>query len=75
MATISKLQVGQVLYSVESQKMGNTTMRRKAVFDVRVVEIAADKKSIRAAWNGNPPRIYSEKEVSKLRVSKPDTES
>ena len=52
--------------------MGNTTMRRKAVFDVRVVEIAPDKRSIRASWNGNPPRIYRENEVGKLRVSKPE---
>ena len=72
MATISKLNVGQILYSVESQRMGNTTMRRKAVFDVRVVEIAPDKRSIRASWNGNPPRIYRENEVGKLRVSKPE---
>jgi hypothetical protein len=54
--------------------MGSTTMRRKVVFDVRVIEIADDKRSIRASWNGNPPRIYREKDVGKLRVSKPKSE-
>ncbi len=72
MATIEKLKVGQTLYELRRQKMGNTNVSRKACFDVYVREIAEDKRSVMASWNGNPPRRYNAREVAKLRVKKPE---
>jgi hypothetical protein len=71
MATISKLQPGQVLYQIQRQKCGNTMVSRGCLYEVRVVSIADDGKSIMASWNGNPPRRFSEKHVANLRVKKP----
>jgi hypothetical protein len=44
---------------------------RGCLYEVRVVSIAEDGKSIMASWNGNPPRRFSEKHVANLRVKKP----
>jgi len=72
MATISKLVVGQTLYSVESTRMGNTTMSRKALYHVVVKEIDPAGNWILASWNGNPPRKFYEASVRKLKVKKPE---
>lgn len=71
MATISKLQPGQVLYQIQRQKCGNTMVSRGCLYEVRVVSIAEDGKSIMASWNGNPPRRFYQKQVASLRVKKP----
>jgi hypothetical protein len=72
MATIAKLQPGQVLFDLQRQTMGNTTIRRTACYSVRVVEIAPDHSFILASWNNNPPRKYREREVKRLRIKKPE---
>jgi hypothetical protein len=72
MATISKLQPGQVLYELRRQKMGNTTVSRTACFTVRVVEVAPDHSFIMASWNNNSPRKYREGDVKRLKVKKPE---
>jgi hypothetical protein len=69
MATLSRLTVGQVLYSVERVKMGNTSMRRGALYRVRITEICED--SVMASWNGNPPRRYGLRAIKKWRVNEP----
>ena len=71
MASISKLTVGQTLYSLSRQKMGNTTVSRTACHTVVVKSIAPDLSSIEASWNGNRPRLYSLREIAKLKVKKP----
>lgn len=72
MAKIEKLTVGQTLYELRRQKMGNTTVSRTACYEVKVREIAEDKRSIMASWNGNPPRRYNVRDVAKLKVKKPE---
>jgi hypothetical protein len=72
MATISKLVPGQVVYSIERQKMGNTTMSRNALYPVRIIEIDPEGKFVVASWNGNPARTYRQRQVTKWRVSKPE---
>ena len=71
MATISKLTVGQTLYSVQRQRCGNTTVTRGALLKVKVLEIAPDNQSIMASCHGNPPCRYRERDVAKLRVNRP----
>jgi hypothetical protein len=69
MAKIEKLVPGQVLWSVEGSRMGNTMLRTKGLYPVRVVEVDLEKRRVLASWNHNSPRwMYN---VSKLRAKKP----
>jgi hypothetical protein len=72
MASINNLKVGQILWQIKRVKCGNTTMTTNCLYTVKVVEIAEDKQSIMASWNGNPPRKYHLKDVKKLKVNKPE---
>lgn len=69
MATLSRLKVDQVVYSVERVKMGNTTMSRGALYRVRITEIGEDW--VMASKNGNPPRKYGLRAIKKWRVNEP----
>jgi hypothetical protein len=69
MATLSKLKAGQIVYSVERQQMGNTSARRNALYEVRIVEIRDGY--VIASWNGNPPRSFNAKSIAKWKVKKP----
>ena len=69
MAKIEKLTPDQVLWSVESGRMGNTIMTTKRLYAVHVVEVDLEKRRVLASWNHNPPRwMYN---VSRLRTKKP----
>lgn len=71
MATKTKLTVGQRLYSLSRQKMGNTSQRRTVCHDVLITEIPEGERFVIASWNGNPPRRYYEKDITKLRIKDP----
>ena len=72
MVAIAALKPGDVVYAVSSQKMGNTTMRRKVAHGVRIIEVHPDH--VIGSWNGNPPRRFPEFSVRQWRRSKPNTE-
>ena len=71
MASIKKLFPGQVLWSIERRKMGNTTLISESLYEVVVESISEDGKSIMARWNGNPSRRWNERSVRKLKTIKP----
>lgn len=71
MASFDRIKVGDVLYDVHREKMGNTNMTRLGCWEVRVVEIDTEKRQALCSWNHNPPRWYTERGLSKLRRSKP----
>lgn len=71
MAAISRIKVGQTLYTVTRQKIGNTTMSRDAVHSVYVTEVDPDGKFVSASWNGNQTKLFRASDVAKWRVSKP----
>lgn len=73
MVAITALRPGDLVFSVQSQVMGNTTMRRKATFSVRVVSVHADSPSphVIASWNGNPPRKFFVSAIRKWRRTRP----
>jgi hypothetical protein len=72
MAAFSRLKVGQTLYTVTRQGMGNTTMTRKAVHPVTIKEIDPVKRRVFAVWNYfNAPQWYSERQVLRWKVNKP----
>lgn len=73
MATISKLKVGQVLYTVTRSQAGNTTLRTVHVHEVVVLEIGEDGRFVMASWNHNPVRKYWPNEIDGWKVSKPIT--
>lgn len=70
MVAFSMIKPGDVLYSVERQKMGNTTLRRDAVYTVVIQEVRDDHAI--ASWNGNRPTRYSERAIGKLRRTRPE---
>jgi hypothetical protein len=63
------VKAGDVLYDVHGERMGNTTMRRKGVWKVRVLSVEADHAVV--SWNGNPPRKYWPRDFKSLRRSEP----
>lgn len=72
MASFNKLKKDQILYSVQRRKMGNTTITEDAVFAARVEEIDLEGRRAKISINGNPSRWYSERNLKKLKVNKPD---
>lgn len=71
MATMNKLVPGLVLYQVVRRKMGNTTLSTDATFPVRVISVDLMKRRVLASWNGNPPRLYTERQVLRWRRTPP----
>lgn len=71
MVAITALKKDDVLYDVVSQKAGNTTLRRQAVYRVLVTEVAEDHSYVMARWNGNAERKYREGQVKKWRRTPP----
>lgn len=71
MATLSKLKVGQVVYSVESGRMGHTTISTVSVYEVQIKEIHEDH--VIASWNSNKPQRFGRREIGRWRISKPLT--
>lgn len=71
MASIKKLFPGQVLWSIERQKMGRTALSTDVLYEVVVESVSEDGKSIMARWNGNPSRRWNERQVKRLKTIKP----
>jgi hypothetical protein len=74
MAALSRIKVGQTLYTVTRQGMGNTTMTRRAVHAVTVREINLEKRRVFASWNYNEPQWFSERQVARWKVKKPQAD-
>ncbi|MEJ6003803.1 hypothetical protein [Paucibacter soli] len=75
MAALSRMTVGQTLFTVTSQGVGNTTQKRMAVHGVTVIAIDLDRKVVTASWNRNPAREYGERQYSKWKVKRPEVKS
>lgn len=75
MVAWNTVKAGDYLYQVKSQRMGNTTMRRKAVFGVQIVSIDHEAGRAVVRWNGNAERTWRRHDIELLRRSKPKTES
>lgn len=69
------LEVGDRLWEVRRQKLGNTTMSADAVFDVVVREIRRRENgrfdSALCSWNGNQPKQWFLGGLMKLRTCYP----
>lgn len=70
---LDKLQPGQTVWEIYRQKMGNTTISRRVLGTVKVIEVDLEKRRVLANWGGNSrPSWYSEKAVSKWKLIKPE---
>jgi len=69
MATLTRLKVGQIVYSIETQYMGRTLVRRRVLYEIKIVEIG--DRFVRASWNGNAPQKFYSNSIKKWRVTKP----
>lgn len=68
MASIHRLKVDQVLWSVEKER---SSLGKKALFPVRIKEINLDEGWVVASWNSNPPCRFYGNSINKWRVNKP----
>lgn len=71
MPDIKNMKVGQRLWTVRRERMGNTTMKRTAIHDVVVKEIDPQFRWIIASWNGNPAQKYFPRAIRRWKVRNP----
>lgn len=71
MANIKKLQPGQLVFSVETKKMGNTKISIRALYPVRISEINLSQGFVMASWNSNPPTKFHESSIRKWKTEMP----
>jgi len=62
-----KIQPGMVLHDWGNYRMGNTTMREKCSWPVRIVSVNPSTRSAVVSWNGNPTRTWFARQLEKLR--------
>lgn len=70
---LEKIQPGATLWDVGRTKMGNTTMTTLAIWPVHIVSVDLEKRTVRARWNHNQERAYTERSWKKWRESRPMT--
>jgi len=71
MAKISRMYVGQTLYEVRRQRMGNTTVSCGVLYMIKITEIDPAGEWVMASWNNNPSKKNWQRQADKWRVSKP----
>lgn len=71
MASLDRINPGDVLYDVHREKMGNTTMSRTGCWEVRVISVDREKRTALCSWNSNRPTTYTEYRLKRLRRSRP----
>lgn len=60
-----------MVYDVQRQRMGNTSMRTTSVFRVHIREIDPEGNWVVASWNGNAYRKFYKGSVAKWKENKP----
>ncbi|OBQ29029.1 MAG: hypothetical protein AN483_12875 [Aphanizomenon flos-aquae MDT14a] len=72
MADIKKLKPGQLVYSVETQKLGNTELSIRALYRVRILEVNLEIGFVIASWNSNPRQKFYETSIKKWKTERPE---
>lgn len=65
------VRAGDELWQKRRQQAGNTTMRRDAVFGVRIIDIDHGGGWATVSWNGNRPERWSRRRVETLSRRRP----
>lgn len=68
---LEKLTPGQIVYSAERGRMGNTTEYTVRLYRVKIISINLANQSVEASWNGNPPQKFYRGTWKKWRVEEP----
>lgn len=66
--SFDKLEPGMILLDIHSTRMGNTTMRRLGCWKVLVLSVDKEAQTAMCSWNGNPARLYFERDFKSLRT-------
>jgi hypothetical protein len=66
-----EIELGMTLWQKTRERMGNTTMRTDAVFEVHIISVDREKRTAMASWNGNRARIWFERDLKKLYRERP----
>ena len=56
-----------VLWDCHRHRMGNTTMSEMSCWQVVVLEVDPAHLDFKVSWNTNPPRMYTRRQIAKLR--------
>lgn len=72
MANIKKLKPGQIVYSIETQKLGSTKLSIRALYTVRIVKVNLEIGFVIASWNTNTPQKFYETSVKKWKTERPE---
>lgn len=64
-----KIVPGMILFDIHSHKMGNTNLRELGKWDVKVISIDAEARTVVVSWNGNRPEVYYEHDLKRLHVT------
>jgi hypothetical protein len=67
MVKFSTVKPGDVLYDYHSTSAGNTTARRWANWEVKVVSVDHEAFTATVRWNGNAVETWSARRISRLR--------
>ena len=59
-----------VLLDIRKVSMGHTTMREWSVWRVEIVSVDTKTRSALVRWNGNQPKAWGERSLSKLKLKK-----
>lgn len=68
---ITDLKPGMTVYDVHSYRMGNTTARTMGTWQVFIVAVDDQRRTVMAQWNGNSASKFSERIWKKWRLVKP----
>lgn len=71
MLKLSALKPGDIVYSVNRQRMGNTTIRQSVCHEVRIIAVDYDKMRVTYSWNGNPAQTSRDHVCRTWRRTKP----
>lgn len=71
MPKFDTIKPGDILYDVHSYRMGNTKMRAQGCWEVRVIEVDAERRRALVSWNGNTPDWRPWFKLEKYRRSRP----
>ena len=68
---IENLKPDMIVFDAHSHRVGNTTMRTWGVWEVRIIEIDPEMRWVRASWNGNEPKRFYGRAITKWRKNRP----
>lgn len=70
MVAFTTIKAGDTLWDCHRTRAGNTTMRVMGCWQVKVISVDTVRSNALVSWNGNPARVYSERDIGKLRRTK-----